>query len=903
MAGNVPGRRSRRVPQQRRRPSLVVVNAVLGVVAAYLGVIAGWTQSTQLRVVVGVAFFLVGAAIVVVQVPARAPRPRASAALPSKGNIPFFLGRGKELAELERRHRQGLARASRPHPSGPLLLGIHGRPGVGKTALAQQLALKIERHYRDGLLYLNMGTGGGPKPPRDVLHSLLLDLGWPEQEMRGRTAAELGRVFRAITANKQMLMVLDAARSLQQLSEVLPGGSNCTVITTSRANLLAGRGQHSQRIDPVTGEEAAEILLTALGPDHKAGPDQVAEIIELCDFQPNALLSFADRAVNEGLDRALERLRPGQSRLDVLRYGARDVAERMASEFSNLEPLERRAFLLLTIVESQSFVPWALQPLLEIGSAEAGNLMAGIGRVGLIENQGRDPSGFGRYRFSSLARLFAEQQLRKGDIPAHEVTQARQSFRRAYLAGSVKVMSYVPGATGLLPPLPFSVPGYWYPQVSGWEISVAENLQHWVRAEFGSIVQVVLDAADYGQPALCWQIAARLGDCYSPPVPHARVREAFAAALAAAQASPDPEAAIRVRLATGGYLACVHEYSRAIAEFKAAAALAQEAGNRAAMAEAFRRLGHARQEIGLYDQALVALQDGHAATLHAEGCDARLLEVLLAENRAMREPDRWASPPAVGSLPANPPDSAQFLEKVILGRAARRRREPKACDELLTAARRYSDGNAAHCWDIELEWAATRLHLAARWVRGRKSRPAQDARSYVPLAAQTVSSSKQLGTPHALAQARCVLAHTLILAGQAEASLGQLDLADQALQSMPATDSKRLMVRAQRLRGEALLLGGDPEAALAVLGLARQQLASWEPWAYAEVMMLTGTAHRQLRQFGAALAAHATALEVFGRHHDQAATSYALSEFCQTLRASGGGPFRTRRIRHVLTTT
>src|SRR5258708_11564705 len=154
-----------------------------------------------------------------------------------------------------------------------------------------------------------------------------------------------------------MLIVLDAARSREQISAVLPGGSLCAVITTSRANLFAGAGQYSQRIDPVTADHAARIFLTALGEDVIAKPDQLAEVIELCDFQPNALLSVAHRASNERLGPTIQRLRREQDRPDVLRYDGRDVAERIASEYRNLETLERRAFLLLTIPHSRSFAP------------------------------------------------------------------------------------------------------------------------------------------------------------------------------------------------------------------------------------------------------------------------------------------------------------------------------------------------------------------------------------------------------------------------------------------------------------------------------------------------------------------------------------------------------------------
>ncbi len=85
-----------------------------------------------------------------------------------------------------------------------------------------------------------------------------------------------------------------------------------------------------------------------------------------------------------------------------------------------------------------------------------------------------------------------------------------------------------------------------------------------------------------------------------------------------------------------------------------------------------------------------------------------------------------------------------------------------------------------------------------------------------------------------------------------------------------------------------------------MLELARQWLAPREPWSYAEVMILVGNAHRQLHQFAAALGAHATAAEIFARNHDSVAARCALSEFSKALRAAGGGPFRSRGVRRMI---
>jgi hypothetical protein len=884
--------------RRRHRPRRAVVDAVLAAVAANVAIYAGWTQSTTLRVLAAMAFLFVTGAGVVAHV---GLRPRVQPSLPAKGDFPFFCGRERELGELQERHdRRRDSLSAGPGASGPLLLAIHGRPGVGKTALAQQLALRLADAYSDGLLYENMGTGGGPRPPRDILHSLLRELRWPEEEMRGMSAAELGGVFRAKTADKQMLIVLDAARSFEQITAVLPGGNRCTVITTSRANLLAGRGQHSQRLGPVTAREAAEILLGSLGRSLTAKPDLVAEAIELCDFQPNALLSVGDRARNEGLKHAIDRLRPDESRLDVLRYGGRDVAERIASQYNNLEALEKRAFLLLTLPESKTFVPWALQPLLDTGSTEAGNLMANISRVGLLELEGRDPSGFGRYRFSSLVRLFAEQRLREGNIvsPA-EAAQARDRFRRAYLAGSVRVLGQL-GVTGL-PALPAPVPDHWYPQVSEWEAKVAENLDAWVRAEFGSLIRAVQDAASDGQPTLCWQIAARLGDCFAPPTAHTDVRLAFEMALNAAQGSfGSPAAEIQVRVARSGYLAAVHDYSDAITELKTVVALAVGLDDQAAKAEGFRRLAHAWQEIADYDQALLMLKEGQSTVLHTNNRESRLIELLRAENDAIRDPDYWISEPSTAGLSQDLRDNSQFIEKIILGRAARRRREDLTCEGLLKEARCYSSENLAHGLDIEHERATTLLHCAVSPTMTGASSNSQGARLIISLAAQAVRSSDQLDRPHARAQARCTLAHALARAGQTEDCFVQLKLAEQIVQTLQSEEAQRLNVRIQRVRGEALLRSHKARDALAALEPAERWLAQRESWAHAEILVLLGTAHRELRQFGSALTAHATAAEVFRQHRDKDATRVALAELSATLRASGAGPLSVRRVRRAL---
>ena len=771
------------------------------------------------------------------------------------------------------------------------MIGIHGRPGVGKTAFAQQLALRLAPSYYHGQLYQNMGNAGEPRPPRDVLHSLLRQLRWPEAELQGKTADELVGIFRAKTAGKRMLILLDACRSAEQLAAVLPGDSRCTVITTSRANLLARRGQYSLRLGPVTAEEAATIFSTPLGESAATKVDLVAEAIELCDFQPNALLAAAERARHEGLDQTIDRLRLPEARLDVLRYGGRDVADRIDSEYANLERREKEAFLLLTIPESGTFVPWALQPLLGIESAEAANLMASISRAGLLEPEGIDPSGFGRYRFSSLVRTFAEDRLRSGELSGDRMTEARDDFRRAYLAGALRVLARL--GVKDLPKLRFDVPPYWYPQVQAWDDRVAKQLDFWVNAEFASLVPIVLEARRHGQLTACWQIAARLGDCYSPSAGHREIRAAFEAAVAAAHETGSVAGELRVRLARCGYLTAVHDYSAVVDELAATLSLAKSAHDRAAEAQALRRLGQVWQELGYHERALDPLREARTIAVgNMLRRERRLTELFLEQDEAIRDPSRWAYRSSAHDHAGDVRDNLQFQEKIIADRAASRRRD--AAPAGLPKDTPRSAGNLASKYAVEHEAVAGLLYWPAS-APGRAARPAGlrarsdglGARSVIWLAAQALRSAIRMGLPHAQAQARCDVAEALLRAGHVDDCLDHLAIANRCVRKLTHDESQHLTACLQRVRGEALLRRDQPREALAALEPAERWLAQREPWAHARVLVLLGSAQRMLPDFPAALAAHTGAAATFAQCRDYVALDRALAELSVTLRLMG----------------
>src|SRR6185437_14528005 len=164
---------------------------------------------------------------------AEAPSARVPRQLPA--TVSNFTGRGAELAALT-------SMASQPAGITPTvrISAIAGSPGVGKTATAVHWAAMSSSSFPDGQLYVNLRgyDPGEPLAPADALAGFLRALGLDGKDVPA-DPDERAACFRSLTASRKMLVLLDNARSVEQVRPLLPGGHDCAVIVTSR-DALAG---------------------------------------------------------------------------------------------------------------------------------------------------------------------------------------------------------------------------------------------------------------------------------------------------------------------------------------------------------------------------------------------------------------------------------------------------------------------------------------------------------------------------------------------------------------------------------------------------------------------------------------------------------------------------------------
>ncbi|MFD3685493.1 BTAD domain-containing putative transcriptional regulator [Nocardiopsis sp. NPDC058631] len=193
-----------------------------------------------------------------VRAPASVSEPVTPAELPAVP--PVLAGRDAALTELDR--------LVDPHGGAPGSVLVRGPAGAGSSALALRWAHSAAPHFPDGQLYVNLRDGdGSPRDPGEVLRRLARSLssGAPSGTLGAEEAA--ARV-RTLLARRRVLLVLDNAASSRQVRPLLPGGTGCAAVVTSRSwltDLLVRDGLRALPVGALPPGAAVELLRSQVG--------------------------------------------------------------------------------------------------------------------------------------------------------------------------------------------------------------------------------------------------------------------------------------------------------------------------------------------------------------------------------------------------------------------------------------------------------------------------------------------------------------------------------------------------------------------------------------------------------------------------------------------------------------
>ncbi|UJW30424.1 tetratricopeptide repeat protein [Saccharothrix sp. AJ9571] len=535
------------------------------------------------------------------------PVPRQLGSAPAE-----FVGRAEEFAALDR----VLAAAGSPgwdggHDTGAtaVISAIGGTGGIGKTWLALTWAHRNLHRFPDGQLAVDLRgfSSGEPRHPADALADFLAALGVDRDHQPTDLDARVA-LYRTHTTGKRMLILLDNAAAPDQVVPLLPGGTTCTVLITSRDRLRGLIARHSARpvhLDVLADTEARVLLDTALG-DTRAGTGAeraLTELIGLCGGFPLALGLIAARIRDQpelledlvgelrdlGLD-ALDFADPAASLPTVLSWSLRHLTE-----------TQRTLFGLLGVAPGPDTTLPAVVSLTTLSPALARKAMTALEEASLIQ---RRPHG--RYVMHDLVRDYAAATAH--DLPG--------DVRDAAL---VRVMDFhlhtAHAADRLLEPqrqlLPADPPA---PGVQPHSLPDAAAAMVWLEAEHATLLATQRTAVALGRHHVVWHLARALDTFHLRRGHRHDALATWRAALGAAGGLPDPATRIRAHRHLGRAYSRLGVHEEAAAHLDQALSLAvhhhdrtQQAHTHQALATTWERRGddrrgldHARQALDLY---------------------------------------------------------------------------------------------------------------------------------------------------------------------------------------------------------------------------------------------------------------------------------------------------------------
>ncbi|MGW6460427.1 NB-ARC domain-containing protein [Streptomyces sp. NPDC055078] len=454
-----------------------------------------------------------------------------------------FTNRKRELAELDL-----LLRSPR---GGPVIAVISGPAGVGKTTLACCSLRSLADTCPDGQLYadLRAHSPDGPARPIDILGDLLRALG---QEQIPWTLNERAALWRSVTADARVALLLDNALTAAQVRPLLPGSAGALTVVTSRRR-LTGLGMDGAAFHPLEvmdTEDAVEILSRRIGTERvRREPEAALAMARASAGLPLAVSVTAARVAARPRQplavMAAALGEDGAHALDALHVeGEYAVRSALDQSYRLLTPELARGYRRLSLAPVPVLSAPVAAAACTVPTAKANWLLDELAEVNLLEDLGPElRTGLDRYRFHDLIRAHARELAADGETSAH-----------AHGAVTRVVDFYLSAATeaeALLTPSHRTLRRDYAEPVGPPPFADAPGALRWLDAERSQLMAVLRTTVAEGLDAASWQLADAMWPLFLRLRPYDLWVEAHEIGLAAAQRVGDGDG-VRRMLTSGG---------------------------------------------------------------------------------------------------------------------------------------------------------------------------------------------------------------------------------------------------------------------------------------------------------------------------------------------------------------
>jgi len=342
--------------------------------------------------------------------------------------VPVFVGREGLLATLD------ALVATDGRPSSGVVV-IDGMTGVGKTTLVTHWGHRARQHFPGGDLYMDLNgfAERAVVSPAAVVDEFLMALGHPPDGALNAREREL--LLSRLASGRRMLVVLDNARDAEHVEGLVALFPDALVLVTSRQQLTSlsvTTGARRPRIEPMTPDEATELLSVRIGDRREVAHEDLARLAASCGGLPLMITLLAERVASSPPGRISEFADQHDRRQLLLDGGAIEGRTFFDWSYRVLGGPERRLFRLLGMQPGPDFSVETAAALDGRTRVETMRGLRALTSAHLLEQ----PEALDRYRFHDLIREFAAY-CAETDEPVTEREAALRRLVSYYLASAV----------------------------------------------------------------------------------------------------------------------------------------------------------------------------------------------------------------------------------------------------------------------------------------------------------------------------------------------------------------------------------------------------------------------------------------------------------------------------------
>lgn len=428
--------------------------------------------------------------------------------------------------------------------TGPTRVVVTGLGGVGKTGLAVRWLDAHHEHHPDGVLHVDLNGWSGHPPPatQQILAGWLRALGVAVDDLPGEVA-ELVALYRTVTAGKAVAVLVDNARSAEQVQPLVPATTRGTILVTSRHRLagLAVTGFRHLELDCFPAATGAALLASLLDENRSPlGDDLLHALARRCHGHPLALtIAEAHLAAHPRRDpaRVITRLTHLAEASAALHPHELSVEGVLQMSYEDLDAATARLYRGLAEHPGAEFTAEPLAAGLDVSINEINH---GLGR--LVEANLVTETGDERYRLHDVLRENV-QALADQDDKAERLAIRRRMIEW-YLRRAAE-------ADKVINPFPRRFSDV-YADLDSGVFADAKAALAWADAERASLLAAQQVAADQGWTELVYQFGEVLWNPLRPNYTAGElVSSQFLGANAAADAGHILEVVCRTRQGFG----------------------------------------------------------------------------------------------------------------------------------------------------------------------------------------------------------------------------------------------------------------------------------------------------------------------------------------------------------------